>query len=125
MRARQPACPIDYTKICNQTVTVYRKVGEEITRTVYEENAFFDFKKTASVDKVGTDYASSFLLVIPGNEQAVYPGDKVFLGEGPEIASVDYWVREFIPAKVNNLGVVKYADPKYWNNKMVHTEAGG
>ena len=125
MRARQPACPIDYTKICNQTVTVYRKLGETFTRTVYEENAFFDFKKTVSVDKLGATEATSFLLVIPGSEQAVYPGDKVFLGTGPEISSGDFWAKEFIPSKVNGLVVVKYADPKRWNGEIVHTEAGG
>lgn len=128
MRVRQPACPIDYSKMCKQTVTVYRKAEGKgmvnFLRTVHE-NAFFDFKKTVSADKVGTDSSTSFLLVIPGSEQAVYPGDKVYLGTGPEITSVDVWVTEFIPQKVNGLAVVKYADPKYWNGHMVHTEAGG
>lgn len=118
------ACPINYDVLCNQTVTVYRRTDTEISRTVYKK-AFFDFKKTVSVDKVGTDHSTSFLLVIPGSNQAVYPGDKVLLGTGPEITSGDYWFKEFIPSKVDGLAVVKYADPKYWNGQLVHTEAGG
>lgn len=124
MRVRKTSCPINYDILCNQTVTVYRRTDTEISRTVYEK-AFFDFKKTVSVDKVGTDHSTSFLLVIPGSKQAVYPGDKVLLGTGPEITSGDYWFKEFIPAKVDGLAVVKYADPKYWNGQLVHTEAGG
>ena len=127
MRVRRNTCPVDYRQ-CNQTVTVYRKVEENgasnFLRTVYK-NAFLDFKKTVSVDKLGATEATSFLLVIPGSEQTVYPGDKVFLGTGPEIPSGDYWAKEFIPSKVNGLVVVKYADPKYWNGQIIHTEAGG
>ena len=128
MLMRKPACPINYDILCNQTVTVYRRTekdGEPVfSRTVYEK-AFFDFKKTVSVDKVSTNNSNSFLLVIPGSEQTVFPGDKVLLGEGPSIPSGDYWLKDFIPAKVNGLVVVKYADPKYWNGVLVHTEAGG
>lgn len=124
MRVRKTSCPINYDILCNQTVTVYRRTDTEISRTVYEK-AFFDFKKTVSVDKLGTDHSTSFLLVIPGSKQAVYPGDKVLLGTGPEITSGDYWFKKFIPAKVDGLAVVKYADPKYWNGQLVHTEAGG
>lgn len=128
MRVRKASCPINYDILCNQIVTVYRRTEKNgktaFLRTVYEK-AFFDFKKTVSVDKVGTDHSTSFLLVIPGSEQAVYPGDKVLLGTGPEIASGDYWFKEFIPAKVEGLAVVKYADTKYWNDQLVHTEAGG
>ena len=122
------ACPVNYDYLCNQTVTVYRKLDADgktsFLRKVYEK-AFLDYKKTVSVDKLGATEATNFLLVIPGNKQAVYPGDKVFLGTGPEIKSADHWAKEFIPAKVDGLVVVKYVDPKYWNGKLVHTEAGG
>ena len=122
------ACPINYDLLCNQTVTVYHKEEKNGNVTflgrVYEK-AFLDFKKTVSVDKLGASEATSFLLVIPGNEQAVYPGDKVLLGVGPQISSSDVWSKEFIPTKVNGLVVVKYADVKYWNGEIVHTEAGG
>lgn len=127
MRVRRNSCPVNY-HMCNQTVTTYRKV-EENGKTIFlkkvHENAFLDFKKTVSVDKLGATEATSFLLVIPGSNQAVFPGDKVFLGSGPDIPSGDYWAKEFIPSKVDGLVVVKYADPKYWNGEIVHTEAEG
>lgn len=123
------ACPINYDLLCNQTVTVYRKTEEDgetvFLKTVYENRAFLDYKKTVSVDKLGAAENNSFVLVIPGDKQTVYPCDKVFLGTGPDIPSADYWAKEFIPSKVEGLVVVKHADPKYWNGKIVHTEAGG
>ena len=119
---KRPPCPVDY-RLCNQTVTVYHKDEEKYTRTVYE-NAFLDFRKTQTVDKTGSKEANSFLLVIPGSKQAVFTGDKVLLGVGREITSREEW-SAFIPAKVNGLVVVSYVDPKYWNGKIVHTEAGG
>ena len=109
--------------MCNQTVTVYHKDGDAYTRNVYER-AFLDFKKTQTVDKTGSKEANSFLLVIPGDTQTVFVGDKVFLGIGQEISTRDDWAA-FIPSKVPGLAVVSYADPKYWGGKIVHTEAGG
>lgn len=116
--------PVRYD-LCNQTVTVYHKEDgkEEYTRKVYSR-AFLDRKKTQSVDKTGSKDANSFLLVIPGNEQTVFVGDKVFEGVGPEISTADEW-RTFIPSKVPELVVVSYADSKRWDGQIVHTEAGG
>lgn len=123
MRLRRSLCPIDYDIMCRQTVTVYRKKGEEYTRTVYSK-AFLDRKKTVSVDKTGSKEANSFLLVIPGTVQTVFAEDKVYVGIGPEIADSAAWAI-FIPSKDPNVVVVKYADPKQWNGQIVHTEAGG
>lgn len=117
------ANPINYDLLCRQTVTVYRKEDDKYTRTVHTK-AFLDFKKTQSVDKVGSTETNSFLLVIPGASQTVFIDDKVLLGEGPEISTREEWAK-FIPANVAGLVVVKYVDPKYWGEKMVHTEAGG
>lgn len=115
--------PVDYSK-CNQTITVYHWDGKETyTRTVYNR-AFLDFRKTRNVDKTGSREASSFLLVIPCDSQPVFVGDKVLLGVGPEIATREAWAA-FIPAKVPGLVVVQYVDPKYWQGRMVHVEAGG
>lgn len=118
----KPACPVDY-RLCNQTVTVYHKDGDAFTRTVYDR-AFLDFRKTRNVDKTGSKEANSFLLVIPGGSQAVFVGDKVLRGIGPEIPDRGGWAA-LVPAKVPGLVVVKYADPKEWNGRVVHTEAGG
>lgn len=115
--------PVDYS-LCNQTVTVYHwDGGMEYTRTVIE-NAFLDIKKVQNVDKTGSSEANGFLLVIPGPSVPVAVGDKVLLGEGPEIATREAWA-SFIPSKVPGLVVVKYVDPKYWHGSVVHTEAGG
>lgn len=115
-------CPVDY-RLCDQAVTVYRKEGDKYIRKVYDK-AFLDRKKTQTVDKTGSKEANSFLLVIPGTEQAVFPGDKVFDGIGPEISDREAWAA-FIPAKDPNVVVVSYADPKKWVGQIVHTEAGG
>lgn len=114
--------PVDY-RLCNQTVTVYHKDGDKYTRAIYG-NAYLDFRKNQTVDKTGSKEANSFLLVIPGNAQAVFVGDKVLLGEGPEVLTREAWA-DLIPSKVPGLVVVSYVDPKYWNGKLVHTEAGG
>lgn len=115
--------PVDYS-LCNQTVTVYHwDGGTEYTRKVIS-NAFLDFKKTQNVDKTGSKEVNSFLLVIPGPVVPVSVGDKVLLGEGPEIATREAWAAA-IPSKMEGLVVVKYVDPKYWHGSIVHTEAGG
>lgn len=116
-------CPINYDLLCQQTVTVYHKDGDKYIRKVYPK-AFLDFKKTQSVDKIGSKEASSFLLVVPGTVQTVFVDDKVYEGIGPEISTAEQW-RDFVPAKVPGLVVVKYADCKKWDNATVHTEAGG
>lgn len=122
MRIRIPAHPMDYSKLFKQTVTVYRKEGDKITRSVHK-NAFFEFKKTQNVDKTARKEANSFLLVIPGSVQSVFVGDKVFEGTGPDVAAAEW--SAFNPKEVPNLVVVSYADPKKFNGVLVHTEAGG
>lgn len=123
MLIRKPACPVDY-RMCKQTVTVYHKgENDTYTRTVHEK-AFLDFRKNLTVDKTGSKEANSFLLVIPCEEQAVFVGDKVLLGEGTEISTREEWAA-LIPATTSGLVIVKYVDPKYWGTQMVHVEAGG
>lgn len=124
MLALRSTCPVDY-RLCNQTVTIYHWDGKETyTRTVIEEGSFLDFKKTQNVDKTGSKEANAFLLVVPGPTVPVAVGDKVLLGEGPEVATREEWA-SLIPSKVEGLVVVKYVDPKYWCGSIVHTEAGG
>lgn len=122
MLMRRNACPVDYS-LCDQTVTVYRKDGDMYIRTVHDR-AFLDFRKTQTTDKTGSKESNSFLLVIPGDTQAVFVGDKVLLGEGPEVTTREEWVA-LVPVKVPGLVVVDYVDPKYWRGRIVHTEAGG
>ena len=123
VKIKRRTSPVDY-RLCNQTVTVYHWDGKNAYIRKVFENAFLDFKKTQNVDKTGTHEVNSFLLVIPCDHQIIFPKDKVFLGEGPEITDRAAWA-EFIPANVAGLVVVEYVDPKYWNGQMVHVEAGG
>lgn len=116
------APPVDYS-LCNQTITIYHFNGKTYTRFV-RRDAFLDFKKTETTTKTGSRESNSFLLVIPGDSPAVEVGDKVRLGEWPEVNTREEWA-SLIPAKVSGLVVVQYVDPKYWNGKMCHTEAGG
>ncbi len=116
--------PVDY-RLCDQTVTLYHWDGEEtVTRRIIEKGAFLDFKKVQDVSKTGSSEVNSFLLVIPCSESPLSAGDKVLLGEGPELSGAAQW-RSYIPALVPGLVVVKYVDPKYWKGRMVHVEAGG
>lgn len=115
-------CPIDY-RLCNQTVTVYHTDGKSYTQTVIH-NAFIDFKKTQNIDKTGSREVNSFLLVVPCSVQAVFVGDKVLMGEGAEVSTREAWAA-LTPSAVPGLVVVRYVDPKYWDGKMVHIEAGG
>lgn len=118
----KPACPVDY-RMCKQTVTVYHRDGDSYTRTVHDK-AFLDFRKNQTVDKMGSKESNSFLLVVPGSIQTVFVGDKVMLGEGPEVATREAWAA-LIPSTTPGLVVVKFVDPKYWGTQMVHVEAGG
>ena len=103
-------------------MTIYRSERDRgITRTVHPR-AFLDFKKVRSVDKTGSDGAMSFLLVVPGDAD-IREGDKVLMGEGPEIGPSDW--ASFIPSRVRGLCVVRWADPKHWRGEVCHVEAGG
>lgn len=133
--------PVDYS-LCDQTVTLYHaELGEEFScrRTVFH-GAHLDSKKVQSVDRTGSREANSFLLVLPSGWQgrpvwaktaaegqpafALAPGDKVLLGEGPEIGDRVAWAR-FVPVSVPGLVVVKDLDVKYWRGQVCHIEAGG
>lgn len=114
--------PVSYG-LCTQPVTVYHKDGDTYKRTVYNQ-AFLDFRKTETTSKTGNREANSFLLVIPGETVSVSVGDKVMMGEGPVVSTREEWAK-LIPATTPGLVVVQYVDPKYWNGRVVHTEAGG
>lgn len=118
----KPRPPVDYS-MCDQTVTVYHKDGETITRTVYRE-AFLDYKKVRNVEKTGSRETNGFLLVIPGEFVHLFPEDKVVPGNGPDVATREEWAA-FIPVKVPGLVVIKYVDPEFWLGHQVHVEAGG
>ena len=116
-------CPVNYATLCHQTVTVYHKEGESITRRVLK-NVFFDSKKTQTLGKTGNREQSTFLLLVPGDTQTVFPGDKLLPGQGKNIATREEW-SALLPATVPGVVVVADVDCKYWQVRMVHLDASG
>lgn len=114
-------CPLDYS-LCDQTVTVYRKQGEEILRQVVQ-GCYFRLEQQRNVDAMGCHREKAFLLIMPGENQRVFAGDRVMEGVGPEV-SPEMW-RQFIPALVPGLAEVGYATPYCWESRVCHVEAGG
>ena len=108
--------PFDYS-LCNQTVTVYRKAGEEIVRKTVR--GCMHVKTAVPTENYGKSLEKTFRLIIPGNV-ALFPGDRVFLGTGPE--TVDW--KTFLPVLVPELFEVSFAKPCYWEGEPVHWEAG-
>ena len=120
--------PIRYD-LCTDTVTVYHREMDadgKVTgyRTTVHGKAFFDNQKNLSVSKTGTKDGNAFLLVIPGDRQTVFPGDKVIRGVGPQVTTREQWA-DMIPEKVADLAVIKTVNVKYFAGKICHTEAGG
>ena len=108
--------PLDYG-LCCMTVTVYHREG--LTRHVLQgvHYEFTDTKQhTAGVNAPGR----GFLLVVPG-EVKLALGDKVVLGEGPEVIA---W-ESLNAAQVPTLGVIQSVKPRYFRGVLCHTEARG
>ena len=114
------SCPLAYS-LCRQTVTVYRRQGSQIHREV-AENCYLEARDQRRTDALGSRGDFSFLLVMPGPVQRVFPGDRVMAGVGPEIGSEDW--DGFIPAQVPGLYEAAYAVPYTWEGQVCHTEAG-
>lgn len=103
---------MDYP-LCNRTVTVYRKVGDEIHRYEYE-GCHLQNKAVLVRDHFGTFLKWEFLLIVPGDRQ-VMVGDRVVAGIGKTH-------REW--EKLNGAMSVGYAKPYILDGKICHWEAG-
>ena len=143
--------PVDYS-LCDQVVTLYHAGfgpdgrGFACARVVFK-GAFLDWKKAQAVDKTGSRETNSFLLVLPSGwddrprwappeefdalDEAgragrftLAPGDKVLLGEGPQVDTREAWAA-LRPAGASGVVVVKDVDPKYWRGSVCHVEGGG
>lgn len=113
-------CPLDYS-LCDRTVTVYRKVGDTIVRTVVE-GCFLEPTRRRTVDTLGRREEQTFLLIMPGAPQRVFPGDRIYDGVGPTVTE-QQWA-EFVPAKVPELAVAAYVTAFFWEGRLCHVEAG-
>ena len=104
----------DY-RLCNQTVTVYHREG--LTRQVFEK-AFYEYTRQRARSAGVDTHEEDFLLVIPGNEQMLFPGDRVVLGVGPEIRSWGELNRQNFPT-LSEIGQVRC---RFFGGRMVHCE---
>lgn len=113
----------DYS-LCNMPVTHYRFAGGEVTRSVYQR-AYFEATDAQTLERTGDVSKTEHLIVIPGAVDCA-PGDKFFLGVGPEIVGdAASWWRGFIPSKVGGVVVVRKVSPRYWRGEVAHTEIRG
>lgn len=110
--------PLNYS-LCQQTVTVYQKKGEEISRQV-AQTCYFSQSVSTPTQSYGKSKEKKFLLIIPGEEIPLQPGDRIFTGIGPE--TVDWQV--FLPACIPEVFEVSFAKPCYWEGTLTHWEAG-
>lgn len=111
--------PVSYD-LCNQTVTVYRNLGDRIVRTV--TRGFYRWEDYLTESSGVERLVRKFLLILPGSPQKIFPGDRVIAGEGPEI-SLEAW-DGFVPDCVPGLSQAAYATAWYWDGVIAHTEAG-
>ena len=57
--------------LCDQTVTVYHREGQQIIRKVVED-CYYHWQDQRAVDAEGVRTDRKFLLVLPGDTQAAY-----------------------------------------------------
>lgn len=107
--------------LCRQTVTVYHPQGDEINRQV-AENCHYTWQDVRTDGPEGTRMERKCLLILPGTDLRIFPGDRVLPGTGPEITP-DRWPT-FLPVTVPGLSQVDYVKPWYVAGRLCHTEAG-
>ncbi len=103
----------DY-RLCDRTVTVYHREG--LTRQVYH-GAFYEYTR-ALPETPGVKAEEEFLLVIPGQEQMLFPGDRVIAGEGPQLDSWEELNRGNFPT----LSEIRQVKCRFFGGKMCHCE---
>ena len=113
-------CPLDYS-LCDRTVTVYRLQAGQVLRTVVE-GCFYRWQTALRTDALGRREETVFLLVMPGDTQRVFPGDRIYPGIGPEVSAQD-WPR-WLPVNVPGLAEAEYVSPHFWEGRLCHVEAG-
>lgn len=104
--------------LCRQTVTLYRKTGNKVTRTVVSD-CFYTWQDSLTEENEGNRFQRKCLLIAPC---ALLPGDRVMEGVGPEVTAADW--TQFLPVSVPTLSEVAYASPKYFDGRLCHYEAG-
>lgn len=104
---------------CNQTMTIYRKEKDGVTRLVIR-NGFFCHEEYQSESNLGKSRSRNFLLIVPEGKYVPQLEDRVMAGIGPD--NVDW--EHFCPSLVRGLGEVGYVTTTYFAGKVHHYEAG-
>ena len=104
--------------LCCQTVTIYRKTGDTVSRTVAED-CFYQWEDCLEEADEGVRFRRKFLLIAPVEAA---PGDRVLAGVGP-VVTADEWA-QFLPVHIPTLAEASYASPKYFCGRLHHYEAG-
>lgn len=104
---------MDYS-LCHKTVTVYHRQADAVTRQVLT-GVYYVQTDCHYQESWGVQQKKKFLLIVPGQRQMVFAGDRIFEGVGDEVADWD---------SLMDLPEVAYATPWYWEGKICHTEAG-
>ena len=104
--------------LCRQRVTLYRKTGSAVTRTVVED-CFYTWQDCLTEEDNGRRFQRKCLLIAPCE---VLPGDRVTEGVGPVISAQEW--AGFIPVNVPTLSEVAYAEAYCFGDKLHHYEAG-
>ena len=104
--------------LCRQTVTLYRKAGDAVVRSV-AENCFYSWQDCLAEDEAGRRFERKCLLI---TSRQVLPGDRVIEGVGPEVRAEDW--SAFIPVNVPTLSEVAYAEARHFGDKLHHYQAG-
>ena len=102
-----------------QTVTLYRMEDGMLNRQVLE-GCHYEYEDRLVWDVPGGRLERKFLLVVPGAQQQVFVGDRVYDGIGPEV--VDW--ETFLSVNVPGLSHVAYVRPCRWGSGVCHLEAG-
>lgn len=107
--------------LCDHTVTIYRWKDGCVQRQV-EPNCYYQWQTQQERGVAGLRRETTFLLVMPGENVRVFPGDWVFDGIGPDAKAIDWAC--FVPSAVPGLAEVAYVQPWYFEGKLCHVEAG-
>lgn len=112
--------PLDFG-VFRQTVTVYRLQDGQVRRLV-TRRGHLQMQQELTKDRDGCRQERKFMLVWPGDDGELFPGDRVYAGEGPEVTGAQW--EDFIPVNVPGLLEIRYVKPYYWRDVLCLTEAG-
>ena len=114
-------------ELCRQTVTLYHRSGQTVTRTVLR-GVFVQQGRRQKPDVAGAKAGTMLFLVLPaacgtpGTDYTLEPGDRLTEGEGPAVSVQDWPL--FVPDARPDVAVVEYVTPYTAGGVLHHLEAG-